>query len=128
MKQVIDENVKSREGAAREAEHLVESGAAEFMFQIRALSATSTLKQFRGQVEDIRDTEVEKALRVIRNGGDPEAALKGLARGLTNKIIHSPTVQVRKASAEGRVEVTDWLRELFELPTSKQDSSTADKH
>jgi len=119
LKQVIDENVKSREGAAREAEHLIESGAAEFMFQLRALSATSTLKQFRGQVEDIRDVEVEKALRVIRNGGDPEAALKGLARGLTNKIIHSPTVQVRKASAEGRVEVTDWLRELFELPTSR---------
>lgn len=126
LRQVIDENVKSREGAAREAEHLVESGAAEFMFQVRALSATSTLKQFRSQVEQTRDIEVEKALRVIRNGGDPEAALKGLARGLTNKIIHSPTVQVRKATAEGRIEVTDWLRELFELPTSRAGAGSSE--
>lgn len=109
---VIEENRRSREGAAREAEHLVQEGASEFMYQLRALDAVATLKQFRGEVESVRDGELDKALRSLAAGGDPETLMRSMARALTNKFLHHPTVQVRKATAEGRVEVTDWLREL----------------
>ena len=109
---VIEENRRSREGAAQEAEHLVQEGASEFMYQLRALDAVATLKQFRGEVESVRDAELDKALRSLASGGDPETLLRSMARTLTNKFLHHPTVQVRKATAEGRVEVTDWLREL----------------
>ena len=82
------------------------------MYQLRALDAVATLKQFRGEVEAVRDAELDKALRSLASGGDPETLLRSMARTLTNKFLHHPTVQVRKATAEGRVEVTDWLREL----------------
>lgn len=128
LKQVIEENIKSREGAAREAEHLVESGAADYMRQLKALESVSTLRQFRDTAEQWRDLELEKALRALRRGNDPEAVLRMMARGLTNKLLHAPTVQVRKASAEGRSEATDWLRELFmldsETPCNDASSST----
>ncbi len=119
LRQVIDENVRSRQGAAHEAEHLIESGAAEFMLQMRALGATSVLKTFRTHAECLRDAEVEKALRTLKNGISPEQVLRSLARGLTNKLIHSPTVQVRKATAEGRPEAARWLTELFDLSVDK---------
>ncbi|MCP5162831.1 MAG: glutamyl-tRNA reductase [Hahellaceae bacterium] len=119
LRQVIDENIRSREGAAREAEHLVESGAGEFMLQMRALGATGVLKAFREHSEMLRDQELEKALRTLKNGVNPEQVLRSLARGLTNKLIHSPTVQVRKATAGGRDEATQWLRELFDLKVDK---------
>ncbi|WP_404368691.1 glutamyl-tRNA reductase [Marinobacter sp.] len=115
LKQVIEENVRTREGAAREAENLITAGSQEFMSQLRALDAVATLKQFRHYAEDLRDAETAKALRLLRNGGDPETVLRALARGLTNKLLHEPSVQVRKATAEGRVEVTNWLRELHQL-------------
>src|SRR5690606_1154861 len=37
LRQVIEENIKSREGAAQEAEHLIEAGAADFMYHLRSL-------------------------------------------------------------------------------------------
>ena len=115
LHQVVEENVRSREGAAQEAEHLIQAGAEEFLSQLRALDAVATLKQFRERAECLRDIEVDRAMRALRNGGDPEELLRTLARGLTNKLLHEPSVQVRRATAEGRVEVTDWLRELHQL-------------
>ncbi len=121
---VIEENRRSREGAAQEAEHLVQEGASEFMYQLRALDAVATLKQFRGEVEALRDGELDKALRSLASGGDPETLLRSMARSLTNKFLHHPTVQVRKATAEGRVEVTDWLRELHGMEPATDETES----
>ena len=124
LRQVIEENVRSREGAAREAENLVADGVDQFLNQLRALDAVSTLKQFRQRAETLRDVETEKALRALRNGTDPETVLRSMARGLTNKLLHEPSVQVRKATTEGRPEVTEWLRELHRLDTPEADEPT----
>ncbi len=124
LRQVIEENIRSREGAAREAENLVTDGVQAFLNQLRALDAVSTLKQFRQRAETLRDAETEKALRALRNGGDPETVLRSLARGLTNKLLHEPSVQVRKATTEGRTEVTEWLRELHQLDAQEADAAT----
>ncbi|PAV27236.1 glutamyl-tRNA reductase [Tamilnaduibacter salinus] len=115
LRQVVEENVRSRKGAAQEAERLIEDGAEEFLYQLRALDAVATLKQFRQEAEQLRDREVARAIKALHNGGDPETLLRSLARGVTNKLLHEPTAQVRRATADGRTEVTDWLRELFSL-------------
>lgn len=115
LQQVIQENVRSREGAAQEAEHLIEAGAADYMYQLRALDAVAVLKQFRSQAESTRDLELAKAMRALESGQDPQQVLQAMARSLTRKLVHEPTVKVRKATAEGRNEVADWLRELYSL-------------
>ncbi|MBN0986534.1 glutamyl-tRNA reductase [Amphritea pacifica] len=115
LKEVIEENVRSRETAAQEAETLVEAGASEFMRQLRALGAVETVMSLRQQAEQLRDVELEKALRQLSNGKDAQAVLSNLARGLTNKLIHSPTVQLRKASAEGRDDYLEMAQDLFQL-------------
>jgi len=66
---VIEENRRSREGAAEEAENLIREGASDFMYQLRALDAVATLKQFRGEIENVRDAELDKALRSLASGG-----------------------------------------------------------
>ena len=122
MRQVIEENVRSREGAAREAENMVADGVQQFLSQLRALDAVSTLKQFRQRAEALRDGETEKAIRALRNGADPETVMRSMARGLTNKLLHEPSIQVRKATTEGRTEVTQWLRELHQLDVLDADA------
>lgn len=116
LRQVIEENIRSRQGAAAEAEHLIEAGAADFMYHLRARNAVSVLRQFRDQAEAVRDQEVARALKSLDRGESPDQVLIAMARALTNKFLHHPSVQVRKASAEGRIEVSDWLRELHQLP------------
>ena len=82
---------------------------------LRALDAVSTVKDLRGKMETLRDTELERARRALAHGEPPEQVLAQLARGLTNKLLHSPSSQLRRASALGRDEVIRWSRELFEL-------------
>jgi glutamyl-tRNA reductase len=69
---------------------------------------------------NIADEELEKALSQLQNGKSPEEVLKRLANGLTNKFLHEPSVQLRKASAEGRDDLQRSVQELFQLnPQSK---------
>jgi glutamyl-tRNA reductase len=44
-----------------------------------------------------------------------------LARGLTNKLMHAPSVQLKKLSAEGRLDALAMAQELFALGEGSTD-------
>ncbi len=115
IRDVIEDNVKSRTEAAAQASSIIERGVQEYQRRLRSLNAVDTLRAFREKAEQQRDREVEKALRALEKGEPPAQVVEALARGLTNKLIHSPSVQMKKASADGRDEVLLLTRELFEL-------------
>jgi glutamyl-tRNA reductase len=115
LKEVIEENQRSRETAARQAEGIIEAGAHDFMRQLRSLDAVDLLTTFRSQAETVRDQEMEKALKQLANGKPADEVLMMLARSLTNKLLHHPTIQMRKASAEGRTDLLELVQELHQL-------------
>jgi len=115
LKQVIDENKKSREGAAQEAEEMIRQGCKEFIEKLLASNASDVVRRFRAQAEALQQRELEKAIRALNGGSDAESVLRNMSRTLTNKLIHEPTVQVRKAAADGRHEVGETLLDLFGL-------------
>lgn len=115
IRDVIEDNVKSRAQAAEQATVIIERGVEEFQKQLRALSAVATLRAFRSQADEIRQQELDKAKRSLANGADVDKVLETLARGITNKLIHSPSVQMKKAVADGRDEVLQVTQELFGL-------------
>ncbi|MGK0250232.1 MAG: glutamyl-tRNA reductase, partial [Oleispira sp.] len=45
----------------------------------------------------------------------------------TNKILHTPTKQMRKAGAEGQLEIMDWVQELFQLSSNTENSAAENK-
>mgnify|MGYP000042297423 CR=1 FL=1 len=83
--------------------------------EAEAAGAVATLRAFRESADTISESELQRALKSLEKGEAPEAVLNALARGLTNKLIHSPSVQMKKASAEGRDEFLLLIRELYEL-------------
>lgn len=121
LKQVIDQNLQSRQEAAREAEALVEQGSEYFMGQLRASGVSDLLRSFRSHAESIQQAEVEKSLNALRGGADPEAVVRSLARSITNKLIHTPTHQVRKSAEAGDESAATWLSALFNLSDDKLD-------
>ena len=58
---------------------------------------------------------MERARRQLEKGEDAAAVLEQLARGLTNKLIHSPTAEIKAAGAQGRNDLVNWARELLQL-------------
>ncbi len=117
LHEVVSENLKSRQGAAKAAEELVLRGTADFMQRLRELEAVDVLRAYRQQGERLRDEELVRAQRALANGASPEDALAALARGLTNKLLHAPSVQLKRLSADGRCEALAVAQELFGLTT-----------
>lgn len=117
LHEVVTENLKSRQGAAKAAEELVVQGTSDFMQRLRELEAVDVLRAYRQQGERLRDEELARVQRALANGTPPEEALMQLARGLTNKLLHTPSVQIKRLSADGRCEALAVAQELFGLTT-----------
>ncbi|MBS7326144.1 MAG: glutamyl-tRNA reductase [Thiopseudomonas sp.] len=113
LHEVVADNLKSRQGAARTAEELVVRGTADFMTRLRELEAVDVLRAYRQQSEALRYEELQKAQRALAAGGEPEQVLVQLARGLTNKLLHTPSVQLKRLSADGRHDALAVAQELF---------------
>ena len=93
------------------------------MVRLRELAAVDVLKAYRQQSERLRDEELQKALRLLSNGSSAEDVLAQLARGLTNKLLHAPSVQLKKLSAEGRLDALAMAQELFALGEGSSDKT-----
>ncbi len=115
LREVIEENQRERQTAAVEAEGIIETGAHEYMRQLRELDAVGTLRLLREQAVATAQQELEKSLKQLKNGKDAEEVLQRLAHGLTNKLLHQPTVQLRKASSDGRSDLLQLVQELYQL-------------
>lgn len=130
---VIDENKKSRVAAADQAEDIISQGIEQYQRQQRSLDAVATVKAYRHKAAQLRDAELQKVLRQLQTGADPEQLLQQLARNLTNKLIHSPTALLKEASASGRQQVVQVAQELFALSAEDinaggKESDARDKH
>jgi glutamyl-tRNA reductase len=115
LTEVIEENVKQRHAAAVSAETLVDDGASHYLRERRARLSRDLLKNFRDHAEAIKLGELERALKDLHSGGDPASVLDSLARAITNKLIHNPTVAIREASAEGRADLLEYVKSLYRL-------------
>lgn len=119
LRDTVEENLKSRQEEAKKAEEIIDVEVAHFLGWLRAQGVSSTIRDFRVQAEVLRDEVLEKALRALRQGRTPEDVLRLLADGLTNKLIHSPSTQIRMAGINERPDLVAAARELFQLKDSK---------
>ena len=124
LREVIDENKRSRQAAARKADKIVDEGVQQYLSGERARGSIDTIRALREQTEVLRDTELQRALKSLENGMAPEQAMAQLARALTNKVLHAPTASLKQASIDGRDDVVDCAQEIFQLSARDE---TADK-
>jgi glutamyl-tRNA reductase len=118
LQNTIDQNMDSRRRAALQAEEIIDTQVEHFLTWLRTQSAHNTIRDYRLQAELIRDEALQKALAMVKNGNSPEEALTRLAHNLTNKLIHTPSAQIRDAAANERHELIAAAHELFKLTKS----------
>lgn len=118
LKTVVEQNQESRRQMAMEAEGLLEEEMDAFEHWLRSLDAIATISSLRSKVENIREQELEKALSRLGSefGGKQQAVIEALTRGIVNKILHEPMVQLRtQRDLEARKRAMETLTELFNL-------------
>jgi glutamyl-tRNA reductase len=122
LREIVDENLRARRSEARKADLIIEEGVRQFLQEQRTMSAVDLVKAYRRKAEQLREQELERALRALGRGEDPAQLLAQLARGLTNKLIHAPTAGLKQASSEGREDQLGTARRLLGLEQPVDDT------
>ena len=118
LQEVVNRNQEARREMAQEAEALLAEEARLFLEWWDGLEAVPVLNRLRRQLEEIRESELQKALS--RMGPDLSArerkVVEALSKGIINKILHSPVTQLRAPqSRQQRHNAMRALSDLFEL-------------
>ena len=124
LQSVIEDNISSRQEAAKQAEIMIEAEVQNFMGWIRAQDKMQLIKNYRNKVTNIQKETLEKATKLLKNGESPEETLKFLAHTLTNKLAHDATVAMNKAAHAGDnklLEASDKILNLSDTNSEKND-------
>jgi glutamyl-tRNA reductase len=123
LRGVIDANLRSRQAAAREAEAVIDLQVEHYLAWRRAQSAHHPLTAMRRDAESHRDAVLARARRLIAAGRSPDQALEFLANTLTNKLLHTPSANLRDAARRGDEEVLRAAERLFDAAASAADEN-----
>ena len=79
-----------------------------------------TIRAYRGvRSKKFAKIELMKAKQQLRKGDDPSQVLETFAYTFTNKLLHTPSVQLRQAGVEGRLELLHFAKQLFAIPDTE---------
>ncbi|MBR8840133.1 MAG: glutamyl-tRNA reductase [Stigonema ocellatum SAG 48.90 = DSM 106950] len=123
LKAVVAQNQESRRKMAQEAEGLLEEEVSTFDVWWRSLETVSTISCLRNKIETIREQELEKALSRLGSefAEKHQEVIEALTRGIVNKILHDPMVQLRaQQDVEARQRCMQTLQTLFNLDAEEQ--------
>ncbi len=113
LQTIVDANLHDRQLAAKQAAAIIATETEHFQHWQNSLDSIPAICAYRQKVELIRDQQLEKAQAALRNGENAEQIIKQLARELTNKLMHGPSVQMRRVSYEGRSDLLEWAKRLL---------------
>ena len=124
---IVENSLRSRRAAAREAESIIDTQVTRFMQELRGLDAVPTIRAVRAHAEELRNHTLAQAQQLLAGGTPPEEALKYLAETLTNRLLHAPSAYLRQAAREGRDHIMRQAHALFGLKDDEPGSDT-DRH
>lgn len=101
MREVIEENLRLRASEASKADEIVAAGIEVLRAGLLERQSADVVKIYRDSALALQQLELEKALKMLEKGIEPEEVMGRLARDLTNKLIHAPTAGLRQLAKEG---------------------------
>jgi glutamyl-tRNA reductase len=115
LKEVIEENLRSRQEAAEQAEEIIDAQVDRFMTWLHSLDAVPAICAYRDHARAVGETELRKARQRLSNGEDPQQVVELLTHNLVNKLAHDPSVNLREAAEQGKTSLLETVRTLFRL-------------
>ena len=115
LQTIVNQNLDSREQAAQQAEAMIDIHVQHYLKQLRVLNASDMIRDLRERMTHIRDHEMQKAQQMLANGHDPQQVLNWLARKLTNRFLHRPTVKLRDAAYHDQIDTLMLMKHIYDL-------------
>ena len=115
LAQVVDSGLESRQAAVVEAEQIIDARVDGFLHWLDSRGAVPTIRALRHHAESLRQSELERAVRLLAKGDDPRKVLEALSLGLTNKFLHAPTRFLNEADGDQLGDSAELVQRLFNL-------------
>ena len=115
LNSIIEQGLSNRQNAAVSAAKIVDHEASVCFNRYETSESLIVIKKFRSEVASIRELCSEKAIAELKAGKCPEQVLIAAMRDLTNKILHKPTVYLRKAIIARRDDLVQLTKDFFKL-------------
>ena len=117
LEHVVEANRRARQQEALVAEDLIWREARQFQQWLAAREAVPTIVALRQWAETMRREELDKVLARLGPLEERQRrALEALSVGLVNKLLHVPTVNLKRAFRDGRaLDYVQLVRHLFAL-------------
>ena len=80
------------------------------------------IKSYRQYAEQLRDAALQKALKDLANGVNPDKVVQQMANSLTNKLLHTPTQQLKQAGEEGQYELLELSQKILGFAAKKNEN------
>ncbi|MBT8101428.1 MAG: glutamyl-tRNA reductase [Gammaproteobacteria bacterium] len=115
LDRVIQEGQGNREAAAVEANRLLDEEIARYANIERSKQVVPVIAALREKSELLRSEVNAQARRRLARGESAEDAIEYATAALMKKLLHSPSVSLRKAGEASDEELIDAARALFGL-------------
>jgi len=122
MQGVIKENQKQRENAAKEAITIITHHRKKYLTWLQSLSSVSLLKDYTQQCETLKNNESNRSLAKLeslslqlseREQNKLQDIISELGNRLTQKMMHSPRISIRKAGENKDNNALEILTDTF---------------
>jgi glutamyl-tRNA reductase len=113
----VRSGVESREGEAAKVSTIVSEEVERYALDSTARQAAPLIAAMHAAADEVRVAEMERhAKRLAELTPEQIEAVESLARGITAKLLHEPTVRLKENAGTPQGErLADALRDLFDL-------------
>jgi glutamyl-tRNA reductase len=105
----------SRLEAVAQAEVIIENQVTDFMHWLGNRELVPMIRALRDTADRSRRNELDRALRRIAKGEEPQRVLEEFSRSLTNKLLHAPTHALNHAAEDERETLAAMLSRLYQI-------------
>ncbi len=117
LEAVAAQNRELREGELEKAEKIVEEELQAMLRDRRERNAAPVVARLRAQAQAIADAELARTLSQLQGLNEKqEKSVRAMAQAIVNKLLHSPTQQLRAEVAGDKQDLARAAAALFELP------------
>jgi len=120
LDKVIQQGQGNRQAAAIEADKLLDDEIRRYQNIERAKQAAPVIAALRDKGETIREEVNAQAHRRLARGESANDAIEYATAALMKKMLHGPSVSLRKAAELSDEELIEAARTLFNLDTDKK--------
>ena len=125
LNNIIDTQVEHRQAILFKVQQLIEVSTKQYEKNTQMHAAGNILHEYRRYFQSIQEEETQHALQKLSKGNDPKEIIEKLAKRLTSKLLHIPTIQMREASLTNNEALMDLINSLHKIPN---EDTTTPKH